>query len=128
MTRVSKGKAKELPLMSAGEYRLMDVLWKLGSATVGSVTTALKRKYAYTTVLSTLRTLERKGYVRHTTDGRTFIYSAVVPREDARRHILKHVTAAFFGGSPRALMLQLADAGDWDEDIGARLRDLLGED
>ena len=114
--------------MSAGEYRLMDVLWKLGSATVAEVTTALKRKYAYTTVLTTLRTLERKGYLRHATDARTFVYSPVVAREDARRHILDHVTAAFFGGSPRALMLQLADAKDWDEDLAERLRELLSEE
>ena len=128
MTRISKGKVKALPLMSPGEYRLMDALWKLGTATVASVTTSLKRKYAYTTVLSTLRTLERKGYVRHMTDGRTFVYLPVVPREDARRHILKHVTAAFFGGSPRALMLQLADSADLDEEISERLRELLSEE
>lgn len=105
----------------------MDALWKLGSGTVADVAASLKQKRAYTTILTTLRTLERKGYVHHEEDGRVFVYAPAVEREAARRHVLDHVTTAFFGGSPRALMLHLAEGGPWDERVARRLRDLLGE-
>src|ERR1700733_12057984 len=107
----------------------MDVIWRKGSATVARVAHALPKSLglAYNTVLTTLRILEDKGYVRHTTakDSRAFIYSALVSREQASRRAVRLLLSRFFGGSAKALLLNLIE----DEKLGdaelKRVRQLL---
>ena len=65
---------------------------------------------AYNTVLTTMRILEQKGYVRHTASGRAFIYRAVVARDEAQRSVVNHVSSRFFDGSPRELVLNLLES------------------
>jgi predicted transcriptional regulator len=114
------------PTLTEAEYRLMDILWDLGDATVAEVHVRLEdRPIAYTTVLSTLTILERKGYVRHTVRGKANVYQARVERDDARRSVIENVLATFFNGSPRALMLNLLDTERLDQDEERRLRALL---
>jgi predicted transcriptional regulator len=116
------------PTLTEAEYRLMDILWELGSATVADVHTRLAdRPVAYTTVLSTLTILERKGYVRHTTRGKANVYLPRVERDAARRSVIENVLATFFNGSPRALMLNLLETERLAPDEERRLRALLEE-
>jgi BlaI family penicillinase repressor len=101
------------PTLTEAEYRLMDVVWDLGSATVADVHARLEQHpIAYTTVLSTLTILERKGYVRHTVRGKANVYRPRVERDAARRTVVANVLATFFGGSARALMLNLLEDAD----------------
>ena len=74
------------PTLTEAELRLMDVLWKKEAATVSDVVAALpgKEPLAYSTVLTTLRILERKGYLSHEKEGRAYVYQPVVGREEAR--------------------------------------------
>jgi predicted transcriptional regulator len=114
------------PTLTEAEYRLMDILWELGSATVAEVHARLEdRPIAYTTVLSTLTILERKAYVRHTMRGKANVYKARVERDAARRTVVENVLATFFEGSPRALMLNLLDSERLNPDEERRLRSLL---
>jgi predicted transcriptional regulator len=116
------------PTLTEAEYRLMDILWGLGSATVAAVHARLDdRPIAYTTVLSTLTILERKGYVRHTVRGKANVYRPRVERDAARRSVLENVVATFFGGSARALVLNLLDSERLSPDEERRLRTLLEE-
>ncbi len=64
---------------------------------------------AYSTVLTTLRILEKKGYLRHEKQGRAFVYQPVVDRKEARRNVLRYVMDRFFGNSPEALVLNLIE-------------------
>ena len=106
----------------------MDILWGLGSATVAEVHARLDdRPIAYTTVLSTLTILERKGYVRHTMRGKANVYKPRVERDAARRSVVENVLSTFFDGSPRALMLNLLDSQRLSADEERRLRSLLEE-
>lgn len=100
---------KKSPNLTEGELRLMDVLWEKGQATVGDVTASLPENppLAYSTVLTTLRILENKGYVQHTKTGRAFVYRPVVAREEARRKALSHLLARFFDGSRELLVVNL---------------------
>jgi predicted transcriptional regulator len=100
---------KKSPNLTEAELRLMDVLWQKGQATVGEVTASLPDDppLAYSTVLTTLRILENKGYVRHTKTGRAFVYKPVVEREEARRKALSHLVSRFFGGSRELLVMNL---------------------
>src|SRR5579864_1771527 len=91
----------------------MDVMWQKGSATVAEVADALPKQLglAYNTVLTTMRILEDKGYLRHTKpkEGRAFLYKPVVSREDASRSAVRHLLSRFFGNSKQALVLNLLE-------------------
>ncbi|MGI9073581.1 MAG: BlaI/MecI/CopY family transcriptional regulator [Bryobacteraceae bacterium] len=100
---------KKSPQLTEGELRLMNVLWEKGSATVGEVVEALKQDPppAYSTVLTTLRILEKKGYLRHNKEGRAFIYETVVDRQQASRGAIHHLLSRFFDNSPELLVANL---------------------
>jgi predicted transcriptional regulator len=98
--------------LTDAELRLMEILWRMGPATVNDVADALPKDpaLAYSTVLTTLRILETKGYLKHTKDGRAFLYEAVVPREQACESAVAHLLRRFFENSPELLVLNLIDA------------------
>lgn len=102
------GRKKSLNL-TEGELPLMQVLWEKGRATVGDVVASLSADppLAYSTVLTTLRILEAKGYVRHTKEGRAFVYEPVVVQEEASRKALDSLVNRFFGGSCELLVVNL---------------------
>ncbi|MEA2721095.1 MAG: hypothetical protein QOJ39_2959 [Candidatus Eremiobacteraeota bacterium] len=108
---------RSVPLTEV-EQRLMEIMWATGPATVGQVVEALPEmdRPAYNTVQTMMKILERKGYVKHRNEGRAFVYQAVVDREAAARTALSQVVQRFFGGSPRALALNLIQGDQLTED------------
>lgn len=100
---------KKSTTLTDAELRLMDVLWNKGACNTTDVLKALpgSEKLAYTTVLTTLRILEEKGYVEHTKDGKAFVYHAVVDRTSARRSALRHLVSRLFQNSPELLFSNL---------------------
>jgi predicted transcriptional regulator len=100
---------KKSPILTDAELRLMDILWTAGSANTADVLKALPGdgQLAYTTVLTTLRILEDKGYLRHTKDGKAFVYHPVVDRASVRRSALRHLVSRFFQNSPELLVSNL---------------------
>ena len=105
----------------------MEVLWDRGASTVSDVVEGLGENLAYSTVLTTLRILENKGYVRHTKEGRAFVYRAVLAREKARDRAITHVLRRFFGNSAELLMLNLIENKNIDADKLKRLRKRIEE-
>jgi predicted transcriptional regulator len=99
---------RSVPLTEA-EQRLMEVLWRLRSASLGQIVEALPEagRPAANTVQTMMKILERKGYVRHSTQGRAFLYAPLVDRDAAAQTALSYVTARFFGGSPAQVALNL---------------------
>jgi len=117
---------KKTPTLTEAEYRLMDILWTAGPLSVADVVERIgDPPLAYNTVLTTLRILEQKSYVRHRASGRAFIYRAAVDRGDAQRDVVNHVVSRFFGGSPRELVLNLLESEELDEAELERLRALI---
>jgi predicted transcriptional regulator len=108
------------------EAQLMEVLWDRGPSTVNEVQAQLRDELAYTTVLSHLRTLESKGYVGHTEEGRAHRYHALIERADAQRGALGALLSKLFKGSADALLLHLVSddrlTAKQVERIEARLR------
>jgi predicted transcriptional regulator len=100
---------KKSPNLTEGELRLMKVLWKKGAATVGDVAASLidDPPLAYSTVLTTLRILEGKGYLRHTKKVRAFVYEPVIAQEEASRTALGYLVNRFFEGSRELLLVNL---------------------
>jgi predicted transcriptional regulator len=107
----------------------MNVLWKKGSATVGEVVEALPANppLAYSTVLTMLRILESKGYLRHTKEGRAFIYQPVVDQREASSNAIRYLVSRFFGGSPGKLVLNLLEDEQLDAEELKRISKLIGE-
>ena len=120
---------KKSPTLTEAELRVMDVLWELGRATVSDVVDALKRSHAlaYNTVLTTLRILDTKGYVRHSKEGRAFVYSARVDRVTAQRSALRHIVSRFFDGSREDLVINLLDDDKLDAKELLRLKAMISE-
>lgn len=109
------------------ELDVMVVLWERGSGTVAEVREALADDLAYTTVLTVLQTLERKGYVEHEEEGRAYRYRPLVAREQAGGSALKRLTRKIFRDSPELLLAQLVSDRKLTEEELERMRRMLDE-
>lgn len=109
------------------ELDVMTVLWEVGSGTVSDVRERLDDDLAYTTVLTILRTLEEKGYVRHEAEGRAYRYHPRVERDRAQSSALRRLTRNLFAGSTEMLLTHLVSDRDLDEEELRRLQRLLEE-
>ncbi|MFY9907687.1 MAG: BlaI/MecI/CopY family transcriptional regulator [Terriglobales bacterium] len=113
--------------LTEAELRIMNVLWGRGSGTVQQVLDSITEKpaIAYNSVLTTIRVLERKGYLKHLKDGRAHVYTPVVGQQEATRSEIRHLVSRFFKNSEEQLVLNLLeDQGLEVEEIG-RLREML---
>lgn len=117
---------KKSLVLTDHELRLMEVLWQRGRATVADVVDSLEPPpLAYSTVLTTLRTLEQKGYVAHEEDGRAYVYHPLVARDAAAKSAVSHLLDRFFGSSPGALAVTLLDDRRLSNDDVAKIKRLL---
>ena len=114
-------------VLTSREMDVMNVLWHLGSGTVSEVQDGLPDKLAYTTVLTVLRTLERKGHVRHEAEGRAHRYVPLVDKVEAQEGAVRRVTRKLFSGSPERLMAHLLSEKGLTEEQLRRLRALVDE-
>jgi BlaI family transcriptional regulator, penicillinase repressor len=99
--------------LSRFEFGLMDVLWKLGRASIREIHEELpeKKRPAYTTVQTMVNRLEAKGAVRRVRKiSNAHIYEAVITRKAAYRRLIDDVLD-LFGGSVQPLMAELFEAG-----------------
>jgi BlaI family transcriptional regulator, penicillinase repressor len=113
--------------LTEAELRIMNVLWEKGSATVHEVLEALPPKppLAYNSVLTIVRILEKKGYVRHIKDKRAHVYTPLIAREDATRSEVQRLVNRFFGDSRELLLLNILEDKSLDAEEIERLRQLL---
>ncbi|HEY4956020.1 MAG TPA: BlaI/MecI/CopY family transcriptional regulator [Gemmatimonadaceae bacterium] len=107
------------------ELDVMTVLWNLGTATVSEVREKLHDKLAYTTVLTVLRTLEEKGYVKHEDEGRAHRYRPAVDRAAAGTTALRRMLNTVFGGSAELLLTNLVNDQKLSPSDVEQLRRLL---
>jgi predicted transcriptional regulator len=91
-------------VLAEREAELMEVLWERGPSTVAQVQESLEDPLAYTTVLTVLRKLEAKGYVRHEEEGRAHRFEAAVARDAARRSAVRDLARKLFKGSTELLL------------------------
>jgi predicted transcriptional regulator len=93
--------------LTEAELRLMKILWARGESAVGELVAATQEALAYNSVLTTIRILEQKGYVRHRQEGRAFLYIPCVAEQEASRSEVRHMMQRFFGNSREKLLLSL---------------------
>jgi predicted transcriptional regulator len=120
---------RQSPTLTEAELRIMDVLWPKGSATVQQVLEALpgKPELAYNSVLTTIRILEKKGYLKHVKDGRAHVYAPAIERKDATRSEISHLVSRFFRDSHEDLVLNILEDRGLDAKELKRLKEMLAE-
>src|SRR6186997_367769 len=104
------------------EADVMQVLWDHGPSVVNEVKEKLHDELAYTTVLTILRTLEQKGYVKHEEEGRVHRYFAAVKELAARKSALQHLK-----GSSELLFTHLVSDQSLSKEQIQRMKDLLAK-
>lgn len=119
--------AKTSATLTEAELRLMEVLWAKGPSSVQQVVDALPHDtpLAYNSVLTTIRILEKKGYVQHDKDGRAHIYKPVVARQEAARSEVRNLMRRMFRNSHELLVLNVLEEAQIDVDELNHLRTLL---
>lgn len=102
---------KSLDDLGALQKAIMETVWELGEATVGQVLEQVGRDkaLAYTTVLSAMQKLEKRGWLRHREEGRAYIYLPTRSREEESKSSLRKFIATVFGGDPLVLFQHLLD-------------------
>lgn len=113
--------------LTQAELRIMEALWQNGPGTVQQVLDWLPAKptLAYNSVLTTIRILEKKGYLEHTQDGRAYVYRPLVGRKEATQSEIKHLINRFFADSHEELVLNILEDRGLDAAEIERLRQML---
>jgi len=113
--------------LTEAELRIMDTLWLKGAGTVQQVLEWLPATpaLAYNSVLTTIRILEKKGYVEHAKDGRAHVYRPLVGRKQATQSEIRHLINRFFGDSHEELVLNILEDRGLDTAEIERLRQML---
>lgn len=111
--------------LTEAELRLMKILWRRGESAVTDLVAAMPEgeSLAYNSVLTTIRILERKGYVEHRQEGRAFVYRPLVAENEASLSEVRHVLSRFFGNSRERLLLSLLN----DDEISPQELERLKE-
>lgn len=113
--------------LTEAELRIMQVLWQKGPGTVQQILDGLPAQpaLAYNTVLTTIRILEKKGYVGHDKDGRAHVFRPLVERDEASRSEIRHLVTRFFRNSHEDLVLNILEDRGIDPEELDRLRKML---
>ncbi len=118
---------KRLNELGSLQLAVMKVLWTKGEGTVQAVRDAVKSKKmpAYTTILSVLQKLEKAGWVRHRSEGRTYVYAAKRSRAEEDASALRSFIDGVFKGDPASLFQHLLDDERLSDDDLAALRTMI---
>jgi len=122
--------AKTSATLTEAELRLMEVLWAKGPSTVQQVVDALPADtpLAYNSVLTTIRILEKKGYVGHDKDGRAHVFKPIVARQQAARSEVRNLVRRMFRNSHELLVLNVLEEEQIDLPELKRLREMLNKE
>ena len=120
---------KRSNVLTEAELRLMRLLWSRGESAVADLVRALPddSRLAYTSVLTTIRILEKKGYVQHRQEGRAFLYRPCVAEQEAQQSEIRQVLQRFFGNSREQLVLSLLGDADVTPEELDRMKKAIAE-
>ena len=115
------------PRLTVPQLAVLRVLWERSEATVTDVQQALHagRPLAATTIATLLSRLERRGIVAYRTEGRQYVYRAVLTEREARQHALVEVTKGLFEGDIATLVSQLLSSHELRSGDLAKVKALI---
>ena len=99
---------------SRREREIMEALYKLGRATAAQIQAQIAEPPTYTAIRTHLTILEKKGHVRHESDGTRYIYEPLVAREQMGRRALESLLRTFFDNSVERAVTSLLSRDDAD--------------
>lgn len=100
---------KSLTPLGETEMEILHLVWELGEATVADVQERIleHRKVAYTTVMTVMKNLNNKKYLKFRKQGATYVYSAAIEPENVQFNLIDNLISKVFKGSPAALVQTL---------------------
>ena len=107
------------------DLEVMKEVWKLGQATVNDVLDHIDRKLAYTTIASTMKSLEKRGFLSYQVVGRTFLYQPLVKESEFSHSMLSNLLERFFDNSAEKLVNTLLEVEQLDATEYERLQQLI---
>ena len=116
-----------MPRLTPPQLEILKVLWQRSEATVVEIHAALRanRPLAATTVATLLSRLQKRGLVTYRTEGRQYVYRAILQEQDARQHVLGEVTKGLFAGDVLTMVSQLLSSHELRPGDLARVRKLI---
>ena len=122
-----KTKLQDLPPLSRAQRELMELIWDQGELGVQDATTLLNetRPVARNTVRTLMERMREKGWLKHRVDGRSYLYSATVPREESLGQRVMDIVDKACGGNPDKLMMALLDYRGVSDEEAKRIRKML---
>jgi predicted transcriptional regulator len=121
----SKKDASPKDSFSRREREIMDALYTLGKASAAQILEQIPNPPTYTAIRSHLTILERKGHVRHESDGTRYVYEPLVAREQMGRRATQTLLETFYGNSVERVVAALLDSEDISKDELGRLAKLI---
>lgn len=109
------------------EMQVLGVLWQRGPSTVRDVLDALEdgKARAYTTILSVMQVMEKKGLVSHVSEGNTHVYSARISRKNVAGPLLRGLVTNLFGGSPVTALQHFLNENEVSREELAQIKELI---
>jgi predicted transcriptional regulator len=104
------------------ERQIMDIVYRLGRASVSEVRELLADPPSYSAVRAMLNLLEEKGHLTHEQNGLRYIYKPTAGRAQVRRSALRHLVQTFFDGSPTSAVAALLEMADGELSASERAR------
>ncbi len=114
--------------LTSAEAEVMNVIWDRDHVAVPDIVEAVPRSLAYTTIMTTVRILEEKGFVeRCGKRGRAFLYKAKVPRQEIRGSMISELAQRLFGGNIKTMVLDLVNRDEISTEDIAEIKKILAE-
>jgi predicted transcriptional regulator len=129
MTGRKPGRIRKEPPSADGHSRrereIMDALYKIGKASAAQILEQIPNPPTYTAIRTQLTILEKKGHVRHVSDGTRYIYEPLVAREQMGRRAIDTLLKTFYGNSVEGVVAAILDQEDVAPDVLDRLAKLI---
>ncbi|TWT55500.1 BlaI/MecI/CopY family transcriptional regulator [Allorhodopirellula solitaria] len=121
--------SEKIPGLGSLQSEVMELVWTLEEATVAQLVDAIgkRRSVSYTTVLSAVQKLEKKGWLQHRTEGRAYVFRAARERTEVGQNKLGELLKTVFSGDPRMLLSSLIDEAGLSDSELSELRNLIDE-
>jgi len=118
---------KSISPLGETEIEVLNHVWDMGEATVQDVLDRIleDRKVAYTTVMTVMRNLSKKGYLTYRKDGVTYVYRASEEPGKVRRSLVNNLVAKVFKGSPSKLVQTLVENDELSPEEIAEIKEMI---
>ena len=118
---------KSLTPLGETEMEVLHHVWDMGEATVKQVRKRIleSREVAYTTIMTVMKNLAEKGYLKYRKDGVTYVYSPAQEPESVRSNLISELMQKVFKGSPKELVQTLVNSDNMTEKDLLEIKDMI---